>query len=60
MAILSLIFFTNYVEDPAVRYQFGFYFIYLVGVNILVNLLVLLVTIIYGVYIGLRRWYKRR
>ena len=60
VSIQSLFLFTNYVEDPIVRYQFGFYFIYMIGANITVNLIVLIANILYAIYVGLRRSYTKR
>ena len=53
-AIEMMFLFTLYVGEPEIRYQFGFYFIYLLGFNLAVNLIVLIYNLSKSIYLAIR------
>ena len=50
----SLLLFTDYVPDPVIRYDLGQYFLYVLGVNIATNIIVLIGTILHTIYSKIR------
>ena len=46
--------FTNYVPEPANRYTFGYWFLYVIGFNLVVNMIVLVYSLLAEVYRSLR------
>ena len=60
IATQSMFLFTNYVDDPVIRYKFGFYFIYLIGFNIVMNLAVLVISLCKVFYGGIKSWLIKR
>ena len=55
----SLFLFTNYVPDPVLRYEFGQYFLYFIGFNLAVNILVFMWTILSSLIKWCRQKYGR-
>ena len=60
VCIQMMFLYTEYVGDPALRYRFGFYFIYIVAADILVNLAVLIVVLCKDIYKVLRKAISKR
>ena len=46
LAIVTIFLFTDYVEDPELRYEFGKYFIDIFFLNLIINLLVLITSFV--------------
>ena len=45
-AIQLLFLFTDYVQDPEMRYDLGYYYLYMVAGNVIINLIILITLII--------------
>ena len=60
LTVVSLFLFTDYVDDPEVKYQFGLYFTVVVGFNIGVNLIILITNVILQIKIACRRFCLKR
>ena len=52
--------FTNYVTSPIERYDMGFYFVFFIAANIVVNLLILVIIIGKAAYKAIKTKYKIR
>ena len=52
--------FTDFVTDPIVRYELGWYLLYLVATNVAVNLLVLIYVISNKIYLAARNYFLER
>ena len=60
LAVVSVFLFTDYVDDPEVKYQFGFYFTGVVGFNVGINIIVLITNIILKIKNACRRFCIKR
>ena len=49
-----LFLFTDYVPDPVIQYEFAEYYIYIIGANIAINLLVLIAIVIRAIIRAIR------
>jgi len=58
--IQSMFLFTNYVESPEVRHAMGQNVLYLVAVNVFINLVILIMIIARKIYRAIRSWYAKR
>ena len=59
-AIWFIFNFTNFVADPLERYQLGWYFLYFIAFNVIVNVAVLIYTIGKKIYIAARSYFLER
>lgn len=47
--------FTDFIADPVTRHTYGYYFLYIVGVLIILNIVVLVVSLTIGIRQSCRR-----
>ena len=52
--------YTNYVESPVIRYDLAWYFLYLMGFNCIVNVLIMFIVVGKKLYVAARKWYVNR
>jgi hypothetical protein len=60
LCFYSVLLFTEYVGDPSVRYVFGSYFLYVLYVNLGMNLLVLAYELLRQLARNCRRFWNHR
>lgn len=56
----SLVVFTDFIPSPVDRYDIGWYLLYFVGVQISINILVLILSILLSVYKAIRTYLIKR
>lgn len=59
-AIQLLFLFTDYVQDPEMRYDLGYYYLYMVAGNVIINLIILITLILQMIHRSIRRYLIRR
>ena len=52
--------FTNFVADPLERYKLGWYFLYFIAFNVVINVAVLFYTVGKDIYIAARSYFLKR
>ena len=60
VCVVSLFIFTDFIPDPVERYDYGYKFLYLIAFSIGVNVLILIASIIFGIYQAIRKMILKR
>lgn len=60
LALISLVLFTEFTQNPVDRYEIGYKFLYFVGFCIIVNVIMLFLIIAYSVYRAICKFLKKR
>ena len=54
MSVLLMFHYTEFVGDPELRYDLAFYFLYIVSIDVALNVLLLLYIIVKKIYSAIR------
>ena len=60
MSTWLMFWFTLYVPDPATRYDFGWNFLYMIGINFILNVMILIYSILKKIYMACKKLYMKR
>lgn len=58
--VISLVLFTNFIQNPVDRYDYGYQMLYIVATAVVINVAILIASIIYSAYKSIRKWYRKR
>ena len=60
VAVWSMLLFTEYVPEPVQRYEFAFPWLYMLAVDVALNVLVLIFVLVRKIYTAIRNAFKKR
>ena len=55
LALASMVLFTEFIPSPVDRYDYGYTLLYLVGLSIIINVIILFMTIVFAIYSAIRK-----